>query len=310
MKRLQTLALLLATVSLVMLAYGDHAICWQPYVPPMGAPMGQMGAPCPPPACGPAPMPFAMGPCFPQKSCTKFSFEGGGRLFYTSNAVKLTHNNQATIDFVRDLNFSQNTLVGEVFGAVRICPTLAFTYTFMIPRDDEGNGLLPANLVVDNTVFAAGQLIAAKTTTSLHRWEGEAYPIIGCNYRVGGLLFAELLIERLRVEDGIQSDSEEYSEFLMGIGGVAEYAPADNVYARVKAAYTFLQNQNGFYLDGEGKFFPEFNKGCGPTSMPSGMRPYVGAGYRYRYAEWSRNEGNDKLEITIHGPYAEVGVIF
>lgn len=275
---------------------------------PMGPPMGDMGAACPPAGCGPAPMPMQMGPFLPKQGCTTFSVEGGGRLFYTSNSAKLTR--EGTIDFVRDLHFSQNTVVGEVYAGVRISPTLAFTYTFMIPRDDNGNGILPADLIVDNTLFPAGEQVALKTTTTLHRWEGEVYPIVGCNYRGGGLLFGELLVERLRVEDGQQSDSEEYSRFLMGIGGVAEFAPADSVFARVKAAYTFLENQNGVYIDGEGKYFPELDGGCGSGGMPSGIRPYVAAGYRYRYAEWTRNEGNTKLEITIHGPYAEAGVIF
>jgi hypothetical protein len=244
--------------------------------------------------------------------------EGGGRILYTCNAAKLTRQGtetldgigNGTIDFVRDLNFSQSTLVGEVYAGVRICPTLAFTYTFMIPREDEGNGTLPADLIVDNTRFNAGQRVAVKSTTTLHRWEGEVYPIVGCNYRAGGLLFGELLVERLRVEDGQQSDSEVFSEFLMGVGGVAEFSPAESVYARVKGAYTFLQDQNGFYIDGEGKFFPEMNGGCGSGGMPSGIRPYVSAGYRYRYAEWSRNEGHVKLEVTIHGPYVGAGVIF
>ena len=79
---------------------------------------------------------------------------------------------------------------------------MAVTYTFLIPRDDEGHGILPANLIVDNTLFIAGNPVAIKTTTSRHRWEGEYYAILGCNYRAGGLLFGELLIERLRVEDG------------------------------------------------------------------------------------------------------------
>ncbi len=263
-------------------------------------------------------MPIQMGPCLPKQSCKMCSVEGGGRILYTCNSVKLTREGEptldgignGTIDFVRDLHFNQSTPVGEVYAGVRICPTLAFTYTFMIPREDDGHGRLDADLVVDNTRFAAGSQVALKSTTTVHRWEGEVYPIIGCNYRAGGLLFGELLVQRLRVEDGQQSDSEVFSEFLMGIGGVAELAPADNVYARVKAAYTFLQNQNGVYIDGEGKYFPDLNGGCGSRGVPSGIRPYVSAGYRFRYAEWSRDEGHVKLEVTIHGPYVGAGVIF
>ena len=311
MKRISTLALVLATVTIVMLSFGDLAICWQPSVPVMGPPMGQMGTACPPVGCGPAPMPFATGPCFPMKSCKTFSLEGGARAFYTNNSVILNRDNQGgSLDFVRDLNFSQGTIVGEVYAAVRMSPKLAATYTFMIPRQDNGHGTLPIAVVVDNTTFTAGTQVAAKSVTSMHRWEGEAYPIFGCNYRLGGLLFGELIIQRLRMKDALQEDSEEYSEFLMGVGGVAEYAPADNVFARVKAAYTFLGNQNGVYVDGEGKFFPDLSSGCGTGGVPSGVKPYVGGGYRYRYSEWKRNESNDTLQVTIHGPYAEVGVIF
>jgi hypothetical protein len=245
------------------------------------------------------------------KSCKTFSLEGGARAFYTNNSVILNRDNQGgSLDFVRDLNFSQGTIVGEVYAAVRMSPKLAATYTFMIPRQDNGHGTLPIDVVVDNTTFIAGSQVAAKSVTTIHRWEGEAYPVFGCNYRLGGLLFGELIIQRFRMNDAQQEDSEEYSEFLMGVGGVAEYAPADNVFARVKAAYTFLGNQNGVFVDGEGKFFPDLSSGCGTGGVPSGVKPYVGGGYRYRYSEWKRNESNDTLQATIHGPYAEVGVIF
>lgn len=310
MKRVVTLATVIATVSLVMLALADLGICWQPSVPPMGMPMGQMGAPCPPVGCGPAPMPI-MGPCFPGQSCTTLSVEGGGRLLYASNgSVKLTIQGAGggTIDFVRDLNFSQSLLLGEVYAGVRISPTLAFTYTFMIPREDDGHGVLNAGITIDNTVFAAGTPVAVKSLTTVHRWEGEVYPIVGCNYRVGGLLLGELFVQRFRFTSGAASDSQVFNEFLMGVGGVAEVSPADGVYARVKGAYTFLQNHNGFYIDGEGKYFPEMKSGCG--GVPSGVRPYVSAGYRFRYGEWTRNDGNLKLESTVHGPYVGAGVIF
>jgi len=257
-----------------------------------------------------------MGPCFPQQSCTTFSVEGGGRVLYTTNSAKITRENDAAgtgggiIDLVRDLNFSQSTLVGEVYAGVRMCPTLAFTYTFTIPREDDGHGRLNANITIGNTTFTQGTQVAVKSLTTLHRWEGEVYPIIGCNYRAGGLLLGELLVQRFRFEDGAASDSKVYSEFLMGVGGVVEIAPTENAYARVKAAYTFLQNHYGYYIDGEGKFFPELKSGCGSGGMPSGVRPYVSAGYRYRYAEWSRHDPNVKFETSFHGPYVGGGVIF
>jgi hypothetical protein len=241
---------------------------------------------------------------------SKFSVEGGGRVLYTSNSIERTFRGQE-IDLVRDLNFSQGTALGEVYAAVRLCPMLAATYTFMFPLEDRGNGLLPGDFRVGSTTFTIGERVAIKTTTTVHRWEGEVYPVIGCNYRLGGLLLGELLVHRIRLEAANVEDSETFSKFLMGVGGVGEFAPASNVFARVKAAYMFLEDQNGIYLDGEGKFFPDFSTGCGPGgSMASGARPYVGAGYRWRYSEWSKNDGHSKLTVSIHGPYAEVGVIF
>lgn len=250
-----------------------------------------------------------MGPCAPPSCGPTCSVEGGARALYTSNSAKLTVAGN-DIDFVRDLNFSQNTLLGEVFVAGRLAPWGAFTYTFMIPREDRGNGVLTADLRVGNTLFPIGSQAAVKATLTVHRWEAEAYPVVGCNYRVGGLLLGELLVQHFRVETATAEDSKTYSRFLMGIGGVGEFAPASNIFGKLKAAWVFLDDQNGVYLDGEGKFFPDFGSGgCGAGGgVFSSCRPYVGAGYRWRYSEWSKNDYT--LTTSIHGPYAELGVIF
>jgi hypothetical protein len=228
--------------------------------------------------------------------------EGGARGIYATNSASLHIDRGGDIDFVRDLRFSESTLLGEVYAAVRSVPTLAVTYTFMIPREDRGNGVLPAPLIAGRTLFNPGERVSIKYELTIHRWEGEVYPVFGWNYRLGGWVLAELLVSHLRVENqqGV-SDSENSSEFIMGVGGVGEVSPSSNVFARFKGAYTFLQNHSGVYLEGEGKFFPQF----GP-----GMRPYVGAGYRYRYIDWSLDGGNRKWNITAHGPFAEVGIIF
>jgi hypothetical protein len=216
------------------------------------------------------------------------------------------------IDFVRDLNLLQNTLLGEVFVAGRLAPWGAFTYTFMIPSEDRGNGILTADLHVGSTIFPIGSQAQLKTTLTVHRWEAEAYPVVGCNYRAGGLLVGELLVEHIRVETAVAEDSKTYSRFLMGLGAVGEFAPANNIFGRLKAAWMFLDDQNGVYLDAEGKFFPDFNTGgscgAGGGGLCSSCRCYVGAGYRWRYSEWSKNDYT--LTTSIHGPYAELGVIF
>ncbi|MBM3300554.1 MAG: hypothetical protein FJY85_11425 [Deltaproteobacteria bacterium] len=137
---------------------------------------------------------------------------------------------------------------------------------------------------------------------TVHRFEGELYPVVSNNYRVGGWLLGEILVQNLRVRDvQTQSDSVSTSDFIMGVGGVAEISPGTNMFARLKGAYTFLQNQTGVYLEGEGKFFPQFD---------GGFRPYLGAGYRYRFMQWTLAEGNMKWNVYAHGPFAEFGIIF
>ena len=273
-----------------------------------GLPHGQSPAPglgCPPPACGPMSPPFLAGPCMPVQDCKGINVEGGVRAFYTRNWAKLTRQIDGDVNFVKDLNFSENTLVGEVYGALRVAPTLALTYSFLIPREDHGWGTLPADLNVNGTIFTAGTQVTAKSTTSLHRFEGEYFLFVGPNYRAGGYLLGELWVERFSMESDVASDSKTRDEFLMGGGGSGEYAPSKGIFLKFKGAYTFLQKQTGIYLDGQGRFFPELNT-CGGNV---GFRPYVAAGYRYRAAEWVINE-DTKFQTSIHGPYAEVGLIF
>jgi hypothetical protein len=251
----------------------------------------------------PGHQPFFMGPCLPVQPCRSFSLEGGGRGFYTGNSFRITRNKGADIDFVRNLNFSQNTLVAEVYAALRVVPTLALTFSYMIPRDDNGHGTLPETLTLGNTTFPAGTQVTCKSSTSLYRLEGEYFLVVGGNYRVGGLLLGELWGENLRMDSELAWGYQYFEEFLMGAGGSGEYAPADGIFIKFKGAYTFLQNQNGFYLDCQGKFFPEL------AGYGSQTRPYVAGGYRFRASEWVVNEDR-KIQATIQGPYVELGLIF
>ena len=313
MNKLFTLVLVLGTATLLILASVHYGACSQPFGPPMGPPSPGMRPGPPSPGMRPAPppmglvpgqQPFFMGPCVPFQPCRSFSLEGGGRGFYTGNSFRIIRKSGADIDFVRDLNFSQNTLVAEVYAALRVAPTLALTFSYMIPRDDNGHGTLPETLTLGNTIFPALTQVTSKSSTSLYRLEGEYFLAVGYNYRVGGLLLGEIWVENLRMESLLAKDSQSFEEFLMGAGGSGEYAPANGIFVKVKGAYTFLQKQNGFFLDCQGKFFPELAAGYG-----SQMRPYVAGGYRFRTSEWVVNE-DKKIQATIQGPYVELGLIF
>lgn len=322
MKKLITLTLALGTVTVVMLAAAGFGNCGQPLGPPRGpmgpmAPMGpmqpnvgpmqpNMGHVPPHAAFGPGLQPCFPGPCLLPEPCRIFSFEGGGRGFYTGNSFRVTYSNRADIDFIRDLHFAQNTLVAEVYAAVRMVPTMALTYSYMIPRDDNGHGTLPEDLTIGNTVFLAGTAVNLKSTTSRHRLEGEYFAVLGDRFRAGALLMGELWVENLQMQSATNRDSQQFEEFLMGAGVTGEFAPANGIFMKGKGAYTFLQKQNGLYLDFQGKFFPEFI-GCGGQQMQ--MRPYVTAGYRFRTSEWVINDDR-KIQASIQGPYIELGVIF
>lgn len=305
MTRIIKSVLALGTI-FVFLASADFGDCSQQFGPPIGQPGPALAPVCPPSGFGPFTQPFFARPCPPANPCRMFSFEGGGRGYYSGNSFRIIWNGGGDIDFIRDLNFSQNTLVAEIYAALRLVPTLALTYTYMIPRIDNGNGYLPVDFTIGKTVFPAGTPVTLKSTTSLNRLEGEYFFVVGYNSRVGGLLLGELWVENLLMEGPIggagQRDSQETQEFLMGAGGSAEYAPANGFFVKGKAAYMFLQKQNGIYLDCQGKFFPELN--CG-----SQMRLYLTGGYRYRSSEWVYNVDR-KIQAASQGPYVELGVIF
>ena len=303
MNRLYTLALLLGA-ALFILASAEFGGCGQSFGPPRGPSGPALGPAYPPQGCSPFPQPFFMRPCPPTNQYRSLAFEGGGRGYYSGNSLRILWNGGPDIDFIRDLNFAQNTLVAEIYAALRVVPTLALTYSYMIPREDNGNGFLPVDFRVGNTIFPSGTVVRAKSNTSLHRLEGECFFVLGYNYRVGGLLLGEMWVENLRMESATASDSQETTEFLMGAGGTGEYGPGYGIFVKFKGAYTFLQKQNGMYLDFQGKFFPEFNNGCG-----SQIRLYVTGGYRFRSSEWVFNVDR-KIQATSQGPYVELGVIF
>ncbi len=310
---------LAASVLFVVLACGS-AMCWNyppmpamPYPAPspfgvpsfpengalMQGPGFPMQANAPMMGCGPTP---GCGP-----SC---KLEVGSTGYYSTNDVTLSVNNEGTIDFIKDLNFLRHSLVGDIYVSVRLPPVAALTYTYMFPREDHGYGILAAPLTVGNTTFAAGTHVAGKSLTSLHRWEGVYYGVQGCKMRAGGLLMAELCVETLEMHDDATRAKETYSEFLLGVGAEGEYAAAPNLFLKGKGAYTFLQNQDGVLLDGQARWFCDLFGGstCGPAAPQSSCRPYVAAGYRYRYSRWDRE--NSEFKFISHGPYFAFGVVF
>jgi hypothetical protein len=272
--------------------------CGGPFNQPQMPPNGFLGQACPPAGCGPGLFPPGPWPWMKSQDCNTMSLEIGGRGYLANNMIKL-----GDIDFIKDLNLSQTLLVGEIFGALRLAPSAALTYSFMFPRYDDGNGVLPVAITIGSTTFAAGTPVYLKTTTVRHKWEGEYFFSISCNYRIGAYLLGELWVEDLRMQSAAAVDTLSASEFLMGAGGSAEYAPSSGVFLKVKAAYTFLQKQTGVYLDGEGKIFPNI-MGC-----QSGIKPYLSAGYRFWTAQWDFSDAS-KLSTASHGPYFSVGFIF
>lgn len=253
-------------------------------------------------------------PCFPAPSCMPGGYgpglgvEAGGRVYYTTNFAKIVVDQGRDLDVVRELNLSPNTVLWEIYAGVRFPPRFAFTYNFLIPREDNGHGILPINLRIGNTTFAAGTAVTLKSTTSRHRWEGEYFAFLGPQYRAGPYLMGELLVETLRVETSTVNDQELISEFLMGAGASAEFAPTPNIFLKGKAAYCFLQNQGGVYLDGEARLFPDLDN-FGPSAMGrSSLRPYVGVGYFYRSYNWYK--GSLTTTISFQGPYASLGIVF
>jgi hypothetical protein len=205
------------------------------------------------------------------------------------------------------LNFSSNTLLAEVYGALRMPPKWALTYSFVLPREDFGYGVLPADVIVGSTRFVQGTRVAARSLTSLHRWEAEWFVKTGCNFRAGVYGLGELYVETFEMKDAAQDDQDVINEFLAGVGGTGEYSSGGSLFVKVKGAYTFLQDQTGFYVDAEAKLFPRIDP-CGPLAGLANLKPYGAIGYRFRSAIWHRED--TKTEITWHGPTATLGIVF
>lgn len=278
-----------------------HAHAWNLPAPPMFAsPAGP--APAPPMQMGPP----LQAPSFGPAGGSKFGLEGGVRGLYTWNYATLVLDGLTDIDFIEDLEFAPTTFEGEIYAAIRFAPSFAFTYSFLLPRTDNGDGRLPETFTLNETTFALGTLVSSKAVTSRHRWEGELFLVYGPRYRVGPLALAELLVTTLEMSSDTANDKRTFSEFMMGIGLTGEVAPFPSTYLKLKGAWTFLQEQSGVYLEAEGRYFPVPSGRLGAPA--SGLRPYIAGGYRVRKSQWDGDGW--QFTGTIHGPFATVGVVF
>ncbi len=282
-----------------------------PMGPPMGMPMGE-GAPCPPPGFGPQ-AGCAPSPCGPTQYCNN-TWELGGRLIYLNNEMKIKYSdNRADLDFVRDLNFSPSYLTGEVYGALRFAPCFALTYTFRIPRQDGGWGILPSRFRFDGVDIPQGSTTNWKYTPYLIRQEAEYYFVTGCNFRAAGILGGEVLISDVKVDytdpQGLSNSLKRTKVWgIASVGGIGEFSPINQVFLRFKGLYNWVPGKaGGFTLDGDVRIFPEL--GGQSYGGPSMFKAYVGAGYRYTNVQVGESENADWF-IVQHGPYAELGVIF
>ncbi len=303
---------------LLLLVFASQAFAWQPALSPM-APMtpqaGMMGSACPPMVGGPACPPPIMGPCFPQTDC-KWNYELGARAFYSTNYFKIVFDDgRANIDFVRDLNFARNLVIGEFYGALRLSPNFALTYTGSIPRPDSGYGIIPSRLNMGGAIIPAGSSTYWQINPFNIRQDIEYYLVQGCNYRLGALLTTELWVSEIKVRyrgPNDIADSETKDTRLVGwpgFGGVVEYAPFNQLFLRVKGTYNITPGLvNGFKIAAEGKVFPDMNSGTCGGPAPS-IRPYITAGYLFDYA-WIKSSDDEKIEAYVNGPYGELGFIF
>jgi len=278
--------------------------------PPQPGPGRGMG----PAVCGPPPPQGCMSICSaPKGPCERrWKFEAGVRGFQTANIARIHATDHTGLNFINELNFSPSLLFGEVYAGIRFPPRLAFNYSFMIPVEDHGHGLLPRSITVGETLFTAGSNVTGKATLSLHRWEGIYYAAVRCQSRIGVLLMGELPVLKLEMDDGVTEDSEDINPFLLGVGAVAEFSPENHLFFKVKAAYTFLNEHSGAYVDGEARYFPDINERRRRVGLPTvKLRPYLSVGYRYRMTWCDLEEDEDTyLQFGYYGPYAAVGVVF
>lgn len=256
--------------------------------------------------------------CSPPGCDPEFYLEAGARALYVTGTAEYFWDGYLKTEFQRDLNFKDVLVLAEVYGGFRIAPRIAFTYSFIFPTDDEDVGFVTGRVRIGERDFRE-TAVEWNTTTYLHKWEAEYFFLVGCNYRFGIYGLGELIVgdvEFTQVNNPANHADESYSKFLLGFGASGEYGVSKNIFLKLKAAYSFLDDTRySVYGDLSARMFPDLSNecdprpGCGSESIFSEVRPYGEIGYRFRRIEWYINE-DEQFFVKLQGPYIGVGAIF
>ncbi len=244
-------------------------------------------------------------PCLPART------ELGGRIWYPNPDVDLLQDSFRDIDFVNDLDFKRDFLIGEIYLSYRQPPTFALTLTGAMPLSElETSGaVLPDNFELEGRTFAAGTVVDAKASFYQARLEGVYYIAFDDFYRAGPYLMAELETGEFEMTDATDTRSKGGTGLLFGLGAEAEVIPTKGLYAKAKGAYTVGPRTTGIFADTELRFFPQLS-GIGLPPLPGPGQVYLGAGYRYRSVYTRIDDTGRYIRGVAQGPYGAIGVLF
>ncbi len=231
-----------------------------------------------------------------------FYFHGGARYFYPFSEIVYDDKERGvSLNFQDVLGFADNLSVFEMFMGFPLSDQDLFTGSLVYSVRDRGEGILPFNVKLGDTVYAAGSYLQAEVATWSLRGEFEHYTPWKYNMAVGPYFF----IEYYRAEYDFTGtstagvayrDQGKYDVPFGGIGAVIKMAPTEDVYLGAKAAY--LPIANGIHLDVKAQLDPPVG----------GKAMQLTVGWRYRNFDYS----DDDYDVSglVQGPYAEVGWAF
>lgn len=266
------------------------------------------------PALSPAPRPVTLLPMMPVNFYPTRSFEGrmdyevGGSFYYTSNYFRLRRSNGTDIDFVDRMGLEANSVLWDIYAAVRSAPRWALTYSFMFPKTLVGRGILPTDFTIGGAFFPAGTRVSTKALASMHRIEWEYYVPLDRKFRAGPIISGNFVYSNVAMAAGPVSGSQAFTGFQMGVGGVIEYARANNVFVKLRSEYTFLNDHHGVMVDAHVKLFP-WLAAFTDRRVIGGAQPYLEIGYKYKSADWTL-DNKDTAVTSVQAGYLSLGVIF